>query len=438
MADKDYIKLILTHIGIGFCIFFFPFLAKIYAFLIIAVGLYFVIKNKNKNNEALLAAAYVAGSEVFLRATSGNPFYEYGKYFIVFFIILGIIHDRIPKRNNPYWLYLLLLVPGVISAIEAYQTSQPNILFNISGPVCLGVCALYTYERKTGFSAIHTILLSIGLPVVSFTAYLFLKCPLTNFIIGNTESNYLLSGDYAPNQTATILGLGMAVFTIRLFLVPSSKKILAINILLLAYIYYRTLLTFSRGGAITAIIVIFAFFFVLLMNNNQRKAIRAKIVGFLALLIAGFWLTSLQTGGLLYKRYAEQNLNGKPKQEEKYSRKKIAAKEIRLFEKNPVFGVGVGESTVIRKSETGIKTISHSEITRMLAEHGAFGIVSLLILAVTPLLLFLKREPNPYLICFLVFWALTINHSAMRIGAPAFLYALALLSAPKKEEVSSV
>jgi hypothetical protein len=436
MADKDYIKLILAHIGIGFCIFLFPFLAKIYAFLIVSAGLYFVIKNRNKNNEALYAAAYILGSEVLLRATSGNPLYEFGKYFVLLFIILAIIYDQIPKRTNPYWLYLLLLIPGVISAIDLLNDyGKPNISFNISGPLCLGICCLYTYKRKISVNSLHTILLAIGMPILAFVSYLFLKCPLTNFEIYNTESNYLLSGDHAPNQTATILGLGMIVFTIRLFLVSSSKKIVFLNIFITAYIYYRTLLTFSRGGAITAVAVILVFFFVLLLYY-QHKGLKAKIGSYILVLIAGFWLTSFQTDTLLFKRYAEQNLNGNPKQEEDNSRRKIAIKEIDLFKKNPLLGVGVGEGTVIRKSESGLLTTSHSEMTRMMAEHGVFGILSLLILIITPLLLFLKNKQNIYMICFLAFWALTINHSAMRIAAPAFLYALALMSVQKEEEVN--
>jgi hypothetical protein len=64
----------------------------------------------------------------------------------------------------------------------------------------------------------------------------------------------------------------------------------------------------------------------------------------------------------------------------------------------------------------------------MLAEHGTLGIVCLLILFFTPLVLYLENKFNMYLLCFVAFWFLTINHAAMRTAAPAFVYSLALLN----------
>jgi hypothetical protein len=63
----------------------------------------------------------------------------------------------------------------------------------------------------------------------------------------------------------------------------------------------------------------------------------------------------------------------------------------------------------------------------MASEHGALGVLGLLILFATPLFLYLDNNHNIYLLSFIVFWILTINHAAMRIAAPAFVYALSLL-----------
>ena len=80
-----YLNLILFHAAIGFLVFVFPFISKIYGYSIFIVGTYIVIKTKNKHNEALMAAAYVVGSEVFLRMTGGNPLYEISKYGVFYF-----------------------------------------------------------------------------------------------------------------------------------------------------------------------------------------------------------------------------------------------------------------------------------------------------------------------------------------------------------------
>ena len=99
-----------------------------------------------------------------------------------------------------------------------------------------------------------------------------------------------------------------------------------------------------------------------------------------------------------------------------------------MFLDNPILGVGVGKGVEVRLMETGNKVLSHDEITRMLAEHGSLGILGLLILFFTPLFLYLDNKFNMYLLCFLTFWFFTINHAAMRIAAPAFVYSLSLIN----------
>jgi len=85
----------------------------------------------------------------------------------------------------------------------------------------------------------------------------------------------------------------------------------------------------------------------------------------------------------------------------------------------------------LRKEESGEAVLSHNEISRTMAEHGSFGIMALLILFATPLFLYLNNREHIYLLCFLFFWLLTINHAAMRIAAPAFIYSLSILKIVK-------
>ena len=85
-----------------------------------------------------------------------------------------------------------------------------------------------------------------------------------------------------------------------------------------------------------------------------------------------------------------------------------------------------------RKESYGTEVASHNEISRMLSEHGLFGILGLLILAITPFILYINNRQHLYFLSFFIFWLLTINHAAMRIAAPAFVYALGLLSVQVK------
>ena len=439
MTDKDYIKLILGHVGIGVLIAFFPLLAKVYALLIVGVGLYFVIKNKNQNHEVLYVAAYIVGSEVFLRTTQGNPFHEYGRYFVLFFIALGFYYSGFSKKAYPYWAFLLFLIPSVFIALDSLNLDiRKKIFFDLLGPVCLGIASLYTYKRAITRREVDNILLGIGLPVLACCTFLFVKFPVSEAVVNNTESQVFLSGNYAPNQMATLLGLGMFVFFLRFFLSSASKAILIINTFVFCFIYYRGLMTFSRGGMVTAVIMVIVLVIFILINYKQYIPIRLKLTLASLAFPLIFALGSCQTDGLLFKRYNNQNPSGLYKSYETEGRNDIALYEINQFKKNPVMGVGVGKTKENRSLAHGSSISTHNEITRMLAEHGLFGIAGILILLFTPLLLYLKDKRNVYLLCLFAFWLLTVNHTGMRVAAPSFIYALALLNFKGSDEINSV
>ena len=150
------------------------------------------------------------------------------------------------------------------------------------------------------------------------------------------------------------------------------------------------------------------------------------------MLIWGY--TSFQTGGLIDKRYANQDALGRAKKSQLTGREDIAKDEIEIFLEYPFFGSGVAKSTEIRTEKNGFRSLSHNEITRLLAEHGAFGIMALLLLIATPSILYLGNKQNIYIFCFVLFWLLTINHAAMRLAAPGFVYSLSLLKVYFNEE----
>jgi hypothetical protein len=81
---------------------------------------------------------------------------------------------------------------------------------------------------------------------------------------------------------------------------------------------------------------------------------------------------------------------------------------------------------------------SHSEISRLLGEHGMIGLVILFLLIIVPIKN-MRHQPNlaiAFLGSFFIFWFLTINHSAMRIAFPGFIYGLSLITLKIDEENS--
>jgi hypothetical protein len=430
--------LILLHGIIALMVFVVPFVSKIYAIIIPVAGLYVVVKNRNKNNEVLLVAAYMVGFEVFLRMTGGNLNNEFVKFSVVFFMLLGMVYSNFSTNAFVYWFFLILLIPGIL--ITATSTNylsvdvKKSLVFNLSGPVCLAICAIYMYQRKILFSDLQNIVISMGLPIFTTTVYLFLYNPSVKEVVTGTASNFETSGGFGPNQVSTVLGLGIFIFFSQLILFSKSKKLMILNGVLLILVSYRAIVTFSRGGVMTAIVMIVCVLSLMFYFSNEKGKSKFVLVFTVTGLmgIAIWTYTSLQTGGLIDKRYANQDGAGRVKKDRLGGREEIMDTELKLFFDNPILGIGAGMGKELRKEVFNLEAASHNEVTRMLSEHGLFGIFGLLILLLTPFALYINNRQHLYFLSFYLFWLLTINHAAMRTAAPAFVYALTLLSVKVK------
>ena len=232
----------------------------------------------------------------------------------------------------------------------------------------------------------------------------------------------------------------MFIFFSRIILASRTKLFFAINLFLVLNITYRGLITFSRGGMITGFVMILILLAYLYKISKYRGKVKLNyLVIIIAITMSAIWVyTESQTGGLIGKRYNNQDALGRTKKSKFTGREEIAANEINAFIANPFFGIGVAKGTEYRLEQTGEVVASHNEITRMLAEHGSLGVAMLLILFFTPIFLYLDNKQNIYLFCFLLFWLLTINHAAMRTAAPSFVYALSLLKVRFQDEEPSV
>ncbi len=439
VADKKYFYLVLLHVIIGILNYTIPFFPKFYGFGIFLGGIFYIINSKNANNEVLYATAYMVGSEIILRMTDGNLVYEFSKYGVMIFIAIGIYFKGTSKYAVPYWIFLLLLIPATIYTTTELNYSislRKEISFNISGPVCLAVCSIYNYNRRLTSEELSNIFLCIGLPIITCLTHLSLYTPSLKEIVTDTNSNALTSGGFGPNQVSTMLGLAMFIFVSRLILNSKNKWVFIINLMISLYATYRCLITFSRGGMITGFMMITTLVFVTFFFISQANRIRMLImIGCVALVFMAAWSYSLdQTNGLIEKRYANQDAAGRVKEDRLSGRGELAEDEFEMFKLHPFIGVGVGRSMEKRYEMTGEIIASHSEITRMMSEHGALGILGLIILFLTPLILYIDNKYNVYLLSCFIFWLMTINHAAMRLAAPAFMYSLTLIKVVLKKD----
>ncbi len=427
-----YVQLLLLHGLIAVLVYLFRSFAQVYFLFVIGYFIYRIFSNGNKNDEVLLAAAYITGFEVFSRMTGGVGIsYEFAKFSVIGFMLIGMFFVGFTRKSWPYILFMVLLTPGILfSAINLdYDTNFLSaISFNLSGPICLAITALYCFKRKITRERFEHILLAILLPIISMAVYLFLYTPNIRDVLSGTHSNFAASGGYGPNQVATVLGLGMIILFGRIITIK-SRFINILDLGLLAFVSYRGIITFSRGGIVTAAVCAAAFILVYFLTADRReKSTLLPRIAFIAGVIMVTWLySSISTLGLIDKRYSNQDAAGRVKEDVSTGRAELMKTELDAFYEAPFTGIGVGKVKEFRLDSTGIESATHNEVSRLFSEHGLFGLIALMVLVTTPLSLIFKKKQSPYLVTFLLFWLLTISHSSMRIAAPAFIYGLALI-----------
>lgn len=429
--DSKYISLIIIHAVIGFLVFAFKPFSKFYFFtaVIFFVGSIIVVPKKKKTLQIMTACGYFVGAEVLFRMTKGSIAYEASKYLVILFVLLGMFFKGISGRGYPYFVYLILLVPSIIIAsfdLKLDVNFRTNLAFVLSGPVCLGLGSLFFMDRKVKYKDIIEMLAYLSMPIVSMAIYLMFYNPSIKESIKNTASNFVSSGGFGPNQVSTILGLGVFAFTVRLLIKSPSIFLKLFNSIFLVIIAYRAIITFSRGGVFAAVVTISAF--LVIFYSKSTFKIRNRIIGSVVVLIlaiaAAWFISSNTTRGLIDKRYANEDALGREKEDITTGRVDLVLNELDGFIKNPFLGIGASNTKYYRD---GKSIVSHNELTRLLSEHGILGVFIMLILIFAPLSYRSTNRKNVFFYAFLAFWFATINHSAMRIAAPAFFYALALL-----------
>ena len=433
--QNNYLKLLGLHVLIGVFIYFSRFLGNLYFYGLVLFFLNRIVSATPdlKSFEVVRACAYIMGAEVILRMTNSGPFYESSKYLVILFSVFGLFYNGFNKKAIPYLLYLFLLIPGVyvsLYLLDIGQNIRKAIAFNLGGPVSLGIAALFCYGLQVTKKQLESIINFMLLPLVSTLAYVIMYNPDVSAVATGTGSNFASSGGFGPNQMSTVLGLGFFLMAVRFFHFSHTKLLRYLDLAFVLLFAFRAIVTFSRGGVFTAIIMILAFIFILYktMDKSKRNKILLSITVFSVIGVATWGLSVIQTKGMIEKRYANQNAMGHEKSDVTTGRADLFVAEFEEFIANPFLGVGVGRVKDLRFQNTGIHAASHNEMSRIISEHGLLGLLAFSILLFVPLFFRLQNRSNVLFFSFYLFWLLTINHSAMRIAAPAFIYALALLN----------
>lgn len=415
-ADFRLVSLWGTHVLLGLGATAAPgMISTAHALLTILIGV-LIAGSRAPLVRVAYAASYIVGAEMFWRMAGAKVFWETGKYALILVMGLALWRARSTRIPALPLFYIVLLLPSSILTLEAFPLEQARqqISFNLSGPLTLFVGAWFFSQIKFSRLELRPLLSVLLAPILTIAAYTTLDTLSASTIVWTTGSNFQTSGGFGPNQISMILGLG--VFAVWLLLTLFSEQALPIRAVLMAlgiWLLAQGLLTFSRGGILSAAIAIAVYSVHLLPQPRQRiRLIYASVVIIPLIFLVLLPRLDAFTSGYLQARYQSLNTTG---------RDQILQAELAVFTSNPLFGIGPGGGNAARHAA------AHTEYTRLLAEHGIPGLISLMILVAALARAYLRsRDPvSRGIRGGAALWGLTtMAHAAMRIAAMPFMMAL--------------
>jgi O-antigen ligase len=420
------VALTLLHFPLALLMYRLPVVATVHACAVSVLGVWWLFTERRPERVAYVAA-YIVGAEVLWRMVRAEIYWEFGKYAVAALLGLGLL--RYFRRWREAILpigYFALLLPAVLLILGRLGLSEQtrgHLSFNLSGPLALAVAALYFSQLQVETRIIRSLFWS-AIPPIGGIAFLALyNLATATAITFRNESNHATSGGFGPNQVSMSIGLGAALCLLAALLETRKSALFWFLISLMLWLLAQAALTFSRGGFYSAVLGVALAGIHYLREPRMRAAfLTATIV---AVLVGGFFIAprlNSYTGGMIGKRFMDSDST---------SRTEIAVADLKVWMASPLLGVGPGMAREERKlmGYFGSQIAAHTELTRLLAEHGASGL-----LALAALMLMVWRAywratglyARSY-VAALTAWSLSgMMHAGMRVASISFVFGLAM------------
>lgn len=370
------------------------------------------------------ATAYGALGDIYWRMTESRAPWELSKYLLIIgSLALLFRFARSWHRPVQPILFLACLVPALVMTMmsEGVLGSREVVVDSSLGVFALGIAVLAArpliltmVDAWNGLWIMASILMT---PLV-ITTYHTLR---TSGLVFTSESNFSVTGGYGPNQVSSALGL-LILVCILLGFQRRGTRFLALLVPLSVWALWATFLTFSRGGLYSVVIAGCAMVLVGLTSRGARaRSLIILVVGAIAVSVI-FSSVNDFTGNWLDSRYSDQESS-----QATAGRTSLIDQDIAVFKANPLFGVGVGQSLEYHQLEAHQTPATHTEQSRLLAEHGLLGIGALILLGAMVVSGYRHSVSywNRLLVAGAASWALTtMLHAATRLAAVSLLFAL--------------
>jgi|CXWK01.1.fsa_nt_gi O-antigen ligase len=424
---------LLVHMPLAYAIEAAWPLATAHAALVALLGVRWAWLGRSRR--VLYTMSYIAGAEVLWRMGEARVNWEFGKYALVLVAGVALLSEwrRGDARLRSVMPVLLLVaaLPGIVMSVLDLGPSLAfdEISFNLSAYFALVLVGLYLWARPINRPTAARALLALMAPTVGI---LFLAgySTIANFTSEfGRGSSWTRSGDFGANQVANMLSLGALCGFILLILLPRARAARLVIGLLTVAMIIQGVLTFSRGGLYSLVLAGLAFGLHLWRTPAARGRFVLLTGALTALIFAGFypWLDTMSAGAVT-ERFQSTDSTG---------RLELVQSDWLAFQEYPILGAGVGGSMIYHEYYLGYSIGTHTEFSRLLGEHGLFGIAIMAILGWMLLRRYLGNPPGlgRAMSASMAVWALSMMfHSATRVAAIPFALALVLVAWKIEEE----
>jgi hypothetical protein len=350
--------------------------------------------------------------------TGGSLVYEIGKYgsCAVLFLAMTLRGFGYALLPLTYFAVLTFSVPLTIAG-QSPERARQLISADLSGPFSLMMAVCFFMQLTLQKQHYHRWLLAIIVPLPGILTLAWHSILTASSLTFHTDSNFVTSGGFGPNQVSAILGLGALL---AFFVSQDCESRVAKWTLLgaIPVLVGQSMLTFSRTGFYLALASGTVAAAYLLKQRGQRVTV--LFATSLAVMLTWFVILprlDTFTGGNLSARFQDTDLSG---------RESLFWQEVEIWLTHPLVGVGPGMSASFH---VDYLTRSHTEFSRLLAEHGMLGILAIVLLLVMARRAW-KRSRGIWhrarVASFITWVILFMCASGMRLVVPAFLLGLAL------------
>lgn len=388
---------------------------------------------------------YLIPLELLSRILVANPFipYEIGKYITFVLLIFSLL--RLNVRKGKWLLFvLILLIPGILMANQ--QNPIKEIVFNLMGIINMCLAALLFYNVYISNAEVRKLVINSIYPLLVLLFYLIIKSPDLSEVSFELGAISDITADFGSNQASTVLGYGVLLFVFLLIERWKFSSVYLLDQVLLLLLALWSLLSFSRGGMVGALLAIIGILVINLVRRGGtgRKLKLSSVVVVIMALGVSFYVGNLVSGGALLQRYQGETRSTLRGTREKSlallttGRSEIFFRDVAIFLENPIFGEGVGMAKVVGGEKFDNGMLPHVEISRLMAEHGIFGLMVIVLIFFYPFYLLSKEKQmlkRNWMMAFLIISLFSTMHAATRTMISPVLFGLAFLQIGAEEKI---